>query len=553
MNILKRSLSLSGMLIFVLLVANTAAAQSAPKCEVLAQSKVGADRIGLSTRGATITQSKLVTPPATAGSAARPYCMVSGIIAPADPTAPDIRFQVGLPVDWNGKALMLGGGGLDGVVPAVAEPFALGLPTAKPAIALGYAVFASDGGQPAPDGAALGNAEAYRNYLGEAVKKTHDVAIEVIKAAYGRPPSKSYFRGGSKGGGEAMAAVTRWPKDWDGAVAWYPMRDVVVYSLGMLRTSQVLAGRDAFLDLSKRGVLYRAALETCDGLDGLRDGLISDEKGCRAKFDLSTARLDGAPIRCVGGRDTGDTCLSDTQITALKTIESPMALSFLPGAPRTFPGFNMLTADLGASEASPTAPRVAAVSMGMHAATFPITPGTAAIAGLNDTFFRVVVTKDKAFNYLGVDPVSPGPLTVRLRELARLDQADRDLTPFAKRGGKLILIQGTGDMLVSARATENYYQSLRARMGPALADRSLRFYEVPGFGHGASTVFDARVDDLAILEAWAERGQDPAQNEVVTDAAHGGRTRPLCQYPNWPRYKGAGDPNAAASFICTKG
>jgi feruloyl esterase len=27
-------------------------------------------------------------------------------------------------------------------------------------------------------------------------------------------------------------------------------------------------------------------------------------------------------------------------------------------------------------------------------------------------------------------------------------------------------------------------------------------------------------------------------------------TRPLCPYPQEPRYKGAGDTNSAASFVC---
>jgi hypothetical protein len=38
----------------------------------------------------------------------------------------------------------------------------------------------------------------------------------------------------------------------------------------------------------------------------------------------------------------------------------------------------------------------------------------------------------------------------------------------------------------------------------------------------------------------------------VTDRneATRGRTRPLCEYPAWPKYNGSGDVNAAASFAC---
>ncbi|MBW8837830.1 MAG: tannase/feruloyl esterase family alpha/beta hydrolase, partial [Burkholderia sp.] len=38
--------------------------------------------------------------------------------------------------------------------------------------------------------------------------------------------------------------------------------------------------------------------------------------------------------------------------------------------------------------------------------------------------------------------------------------------------------------------------------------------------------------------------------QVTTDTAGvPGRTRPLCDYPKWPRYQG-GDVNQAASFEC---
>jgi feruloyl esterase len=52
------------------------------------------------------------------------------------------------------------------------------------------------------------------------------------------------------------------------------------------------------------------------------------------------------------------------------------------------------------------------------------------------------------------------------------------------------------------------------------------------------------------LEGWVEKGRPP-RNLVVTDTAGvPGRTRPLCDYPTWPRYRGAGDVNEAASFAC---
>jgi len=36
------------------------------------------------------------------------------------------------------------------------------------------------------------------------------------------------------------------------------------------------------------------------------------------------------------------------------------------------------------------------------------------------------------------------------------------------------------------------------------------------------------------------------------NAATRGRTRPVCEWPSWPKYNGAGDPNSASSFTCAR-
>jgi feruloyl esterase len=73
---------------------------------------------------------------------------------------------------------------------------------------------------------------------------------------------------------------------------------------------------------------------------------------------------------------------------------------------------------------------------------------------------------------------------------------------------------------------------------------------VPGLGHAYSTVFNATWDSLTALENWVEKGAAPS-GQVTTDTAGvAGRTRPLCDYPKWPQYKGSGDVNLAASFTC---
>ena len=60
----------------------------------------------------------------------------------------------------------------------------------------------------------------------------------------------------------------------------------------------------------------------------------------------------------------------------------------------------------------------------------------------------------------------------------------------------------------------------------------------------------AHASRVQCLEQWVEHGTSPAPQIVADTAGVPGRTRPLCEYPNWPQYIGNGDINSAASYRC---
>src|SRR5207244_11473504 len=101
------------------------AATAEDRCASLEHHQVSASAIGLPTSGATITSAAIVpASPQTVNAqgtgvvlAIPEYCKVIGAIAPVDPAAPKINFQVNLPTDWNGKIMQLGGSGMNGVIP----------------------------------------------------------------------------------------------------------------------------------------------------------------------------------------------------------------------------------------------------------------------------------------------------------------------------------------------------------------------------------------------------------------------------------------------------
>jgi acetyl esterase/lipase len=529
-------------------------------CEQLVGLTVPAQAIGLATGGARVTSAAVVAAGGTAPKTHGEHCRVAGEIDPVDKTAPPIKFNIALPTVWNQRVLMLGGGGYNGSVPNVMGNVAAGPADQPNPVGRGYAVFASDSGHSGASnqGSFASNDEALRNFSFEALKKTRDAAVYLVAKRYGTAPKRSYFAGGSTGGREALAVAQKWPQDFDGVVALYPAFNAASLNLQFGRITRALAELGAYANLAKRKALYDAALQTCDALDGAVDGLISHQTACNASFNPATALLDGQPLRCAGGADTGDSCLSDAQIRALQVINTPAVFNYpLASGENQYPGFNTWGTDfgrpgtglqatvtfLGLSTLQPSSPMPAP-------ATAP-GPGLPYHAAFWDQWVKHAVTRDANFNSLQLDPERPGVWQARISELTGLQDVNKaDWSAFVARGGKVLMAHGTHDQLVSTRATQQYVNRVRATMGPAATAAFMRYYEIPGYSHAVGTVFNAAWDSLAALEAWVEKGTAPVNPVVFDTVGVPGRSRPLCEYPLWPRYAGSGDLNSAASFVC---
>lgn len=536
----------------------TEGAAVALSCGELTGYRVPGEQIGMPTNGAVVTSA---TPVAGAGG---PYCRVAGAIAPVDPTAPDIRFQIDLPATWSGKAMMFGGGGYNGAIPrtdgqVIAGPTAGATPLSK-----GYATFASDSGHQAGpagtrDGSFARNDEALRNFAGDALKKTHDTAMEVMRAHYGTEPALTYFAGGSTGGREALLAVSTWPEDFEGAIVLFPAWNAASLNLKAGQMTRQLAEPGAYPNRQERGALLAASMQTCDGLDGVEDGLISNVAACDDEFDPMKARVGDDKLRCPGGKDTGDHCLSDQQIASFEAMDSPLTLPYrLASGERGYPGFTTWGTDFGIPSTHPLQPIVNDLAWGTKQPSHPMPPVNAVFdnppyaATFWDEWAKHFVTGDPAFNSLSLDPRRPGVWQSRIVELTGIQDANEtDLSAFADRGGKIVMAHGSHDALVSNRASQLYVQRLEDEMGVEAVQDFLRYYEIPGYGHALSTQFNAEWDSLTALEGWVERGVEPT-GQVVADhvGVVGGRTRPLCEFPSWPEYVG-GDVNAATSFTCS--
>jgi hypothetical protein len=152
--------------------------------------------------------------------------------------------------------------------------------------------------------------------------------------------------------------------------------------------------------------------------------------------------------------------------------------------------------------------------------------------------------------------------TGRVRHVSDLmDSTNPDLSACCAPGGKLIVKEHIADYAQSPFAGIGYYQSVVARMGRAVADRFMRLYVTPGVNHGGSGVSGTTgepipqyVDLLTVLDRWAEQSESPGdlvQTSVELNPPSAGiASRPMCQFPKYPRYRGTGDPKAASSFTC---
>jgi pimeloyl-ACP methyl ester carboxylesterase len=514
---------------------------TAPRCAGLDQMTIPASVMSLPTTGGRVESTSDLTS-AVSGQTIE-YCQVDADIFPVDPSAPDIRMRVALPDDWNRRAMEFGGGGLNGTIPDLTENVPFG-PTDQPVpLARGYATFASDSGHqqsptavPTLDGSFGVNNEALRNFAaGDALKKTRDASMFLIRHAYGTTPTEVYFAGGSTGGREALVVAQRWPTAFNGVIAAYPAWNNLSEVLDLGYLAQVLSAPDAFPGPDKQTLLYDSVMKACDGLDGVRDNVISNPSGCH---------FDPHVLRCPGGVDTGPTCLSDPQIKAVIAMSSPFRWPYRIASGETgYPGFpflsgsDMRTPFLGFGTTAPANP-------------MPVTSGY----GLQywEQWVKYFLTRNPDHNSLAVDPRHPGKWLDRISYLSTIeDRNDADLRPFARAGGKLLLLHGAADELVSPLSTSDYYERVRHLSGPESTDMFMRYYVVPGANHAnfGTPAFAASWDSLSALERWVEKGQSPT-NPVVADANHH-RTRPLCEYPEWPRYR-TGDPTSASSFVCTR-
>jgi feruloyl esterase len=512
---------------------------NAADCAPLKDFSIPASAIGLPTSGA-VVQTAVVVAATDQGNNNGDYCKVVGIVRPNNPGSPNLEFQVNLPLNWNHRAVQMGGGGYNGSLVTGLNPFTLQPANTPTPLKQGFVTLGSDGGHKGAqgfDGSFGMDDEALLNFGKESIKKTHDAAMAVIRKAYGRAPGRFYFIGGSQGGHEALDAAARYPQDYDGVVAHYPAYNVTMLHLGSLNVGRALYadGGAGWLDAKHTKLITDAVYAKCDGLDGLQDGIIGNVTRCNTIFDVKT-------LRCPDGV-AGESCLSDPQLRTVGIINSEYRPGVRIAGADTFPKWPLLEGALFADRSNfGQSPQPAN----------PLSGKEPLLYSAGDQTVKFILTRDPKFDPLQFDPRK---YQARIATVASImDVTNVGLEKFRAKGGKIIMTHGTADDFITPHNSIAYYKRQVAQFGQSRLDSFMRFFMIPGFGHGFGP-FNAKFDSLGALQNWVENGQPP-NGLIAIDGNQGlnaGRARPLCDWPKWPKFSGKpGSEHSAASFTCVE-
>jgi hypothetical protein len=409
---------------------------------------------------------------------------------------------------WNGKVQNLGGGGLVGSVGNVTA-----------ATNAGYVGSSTDSGHPASENPGFGVIQAthelnfgkIEDFFSESLRLQYQWALRLAAAYYGQPAARNYWSGCSTGGRQGLVLAHKYGQDFDGFLIGAPHTNHVQNSTsGAFRqwANKDIAGGS--VTTAKVTAAVNRMVAECDGQDGVIDGILNEPRACRASAALNVCGQPGAP--------TDETCL---------TPEEAQVIDIAMDGARN---------DLGHRVWFSTG---RATSVGLD---IPAT-GTAG----NGVFGWA--KKDMDFDWR----TGPRSDWDDLHQLATttvaqyINMGSPNLDLARDRGAKILMWHGLADNLIPFESNIYYYSKVLDNYGGAdNVSPWFRFFLAPGVAHCGGGNGPQPQNLFETMVNWAEN--DAAPESLA--ATGGGRTRPLCQFPQTAIYDGVGDPNVAASFSC---
>ncbi|HLH00697.1 MAG TPA: tannase/feruloyl esterase family alpha/beta hydrolase [Bryobacteraceae bacterium] len=449
------------------------------------------------------------------------FCRVSGVIAP------ESKFELWMPAQWNHKFLTVGNGGLAGSISYA--------PMVVP-LQQGYATSSTDTGHDgnSNDGSwALGHFERVVDFAHRSVHTLAETDKILLQTFYGNSPSHSYFSGCSAGGMQAMQEAQRYPMDYDGIIAGDPANNWVHHYIGGHLWAALAMTGDGYIPTSKIQLIADAVNNACDALDGIKDGVLNDPRRCH---------FDPATLACKQG-DAAN-CLTNAQVQAVKKLWTGL---------RTADGDQLYPPLVPGGEAGPG---------GWANWMAGTEPGKGGHANLGIPFLKFVVFADPNWDYRSFRFDAPPGLDndvdfADAKVGAMFNAMNPDLSAFRARGGKLIHYHGWSDPDITPLNSVNYYESVAKEVSHGgnhgLRDTRefYRLFMVPGMQHCGGGPGTTNFNMLDALDKWVDHGAAP--DKIIASHLTNGtvdRTRPLCPYPMEAQWTGSGSTDQAENFVC---
>ena len=201
------------------------------------------------------------------------------------------KVQVWLPqTGWNGRFQAVGGAAYQ------ANDQGSGLAAG---VKQGYAVATTDAGVSnafdtswALNSAGQINTGLLQNFASRSVHEMTVVSKQVVADVYGHAASYSYFNGCSTGGRQGYMEAQQYPNDYNGINADAPAINWNQFEVSTLWPQVVMSEEHTYPTTCEFNAFNAAVLKSCDKLDGVADGLISNPDACT--FD--PRRLVGTKI-----------------------------------------------------------------------------------------------------------------------------------------------------------------------------------------------------------------------------------------------------------------
>ncbi|KAJ5930614.1 Tannase feruloyl esterase [Penicillium verhagenii] len=419
-----------------------------------------------------------------------------------------ISTTVFLPLErWNNRLLGVGGGGFGTRM--------LGDADLLKAVAGGYAAVATDGGHEvnmeSAESWALnspGNVDLYalNNFAHVTLHEASLIGKAVTTSFYESEPAFSYFAGCSTGGRQAMMLAQRYPTAYDGYLSSCPAINWNKLCIAALWPYVVMNSAESVVPVCILDEFTAAAVEACDGLDGVVDGVIDDYRKC--KFD---------PHAIVGRKVDCD----HAQITI--SSEAADVVERIWAGPRSPDGESLWYGPTHGAELGAVANSHCESETGCTAVPFPIA----------HEWVKFFLKKDPEYD---ISSITKEDVYDLLHEAQSWYQSiistdDPDLSGLKRSGGKMISWHGTVDQLVPVGGTRDYYDRVLA-LDPDV-DVYFRHFEVPGVAHCVGGPGALPVNVLDDLVRWVEKdvAPDSLLGEMVDPKSNKTTQRYIPAYP----------------------